>query len=68
MPKLGPIKRIDLTGCFIKLGFDGSFSAANHQFMLKDNLTIRIPNPHQSDISQGLLQKILKQAKISKIT
>jgi hypothetical protein len=36
--------------------------------MLKDNLTIRIPNPHQSDISQGLLQKTLKQAKIDKIT
>jgi predicted RNA binding protein YcfA (HicA-like mRNA interferase family) len=36
--------------------------------MIKDNLTIRIPNPHQSDVSQGLLQKILKQAKISKIS
>jgi predicted RNA binding protein YcfA (HicA-like mRNA interferase family) len=68
MPKLGPIKRIDLIRCFIKLGFDGPFSGGNHQFMIKDNLTIRIPNPHQSDVSQGLLQKILKQAKISKIS
>lgn len=57
MPKFGPIKRNELIRCIIKFGFNGPFSGGKHQFMLKDNLTIRIPNPHQSDISKELLQK-----------
>ena len=68
MPKFGPIKRNELIRCFIKLGFDGPFSGGKHQFMLKGNLTLRIPNPHQSDISKELLQKIIKQANIEKST
>jgi len=35
------------------------------QFMIKDQLKVRIPNPHQSDIGEGLLKEILRQAKIS---
>ncbi|MHB1274569.1 MAG: type II toxin-antitoxin system HicA family toxin [Candidatus Humimicrobiaceae bacterium] len=68
MPKFGPIKRYGLIRYFTELGFDGPFSGGKHQFMIKGKLTIRIPNPHQSDISKELLQKILKQANISKIT
>lgn len=33
--------------------------------MLKDNLTLTLPNPHSVDISKELLLKILKQAQIS---
>ena len=33
--------------------------------MKKDSLTLRIPNPHQGEISKGLLSRILKQANIS---
>jgi len=68
MPKFGPIKRNELIRGFTKLGFDGPFSGGKHQFMLKDNLTLRIPNPHQSDINKELLQRILKQANIKKST
>jgi len=46
MPKLGPIKRYELIRYFTKLGFDGPFSGGKHQFMIKEKLTIRIPNPH----------------------
>jgi predicted RNA binding protein YcfA (HicA-like mRNA interferase family) len=35
-------------------------------FIVKENLTLTIPNPHDSDISVGLLSRILKQADISK--
>jgi hypothetical protein len=34
--------------------------------MVKNDLTIRIPNPHQSDIGRELLSKILRQANIDK--
>ena len=66
MPKLGPIKRNELIKFLLMLGFEGPFSGGKHQFMVKDNLTIRIPNPHQSDIGKELLSKILRQTKIKK--
>lgn len=66
MPKLGPIKRNELIKFLLRLDFEGPFSGGKHQFMVKDNLTIRIPNPHQSDIGKELLSKILRQAKIKK--
>ena len=34
--------------------------------MMKGDLSLRIPNPHQSDNSKGLLVRILKQAEIEK--
>lgn len=68
MPKITSIKRKDLIKNFRKLGFDGPFSGGNHDYLKKDNLKIRIPNPHQGDISKGLLLRILKQAGIEKDT
>ena len=66
MPHVGPIKRKDLIYYFRHLGFDGPYSGGNHQFMIKGNTTVRIPNPHQGDIGESLLTRILKQAHISK--
>lgn len=66
MPAFGPIKRRDLLHCFQRLGFKGPYSGGKHQYMTKDGLTIRIPNPHKGDISRPLLATLLKQAKISK--
>ena len=66
MPKLAPIKRKDLIYYLRQLGFDGPFSGGNHQFMKKDTLKIRIPNPHQSDIGKTLLTNILRQANVEK--
>ena len=66
MPKLAPIKRKDLIYYLSQLGFDGPFSGGNHEFMKKDALKVRIPNPHQSDIGKNLLLNILKQAGIER--
>ncbi len=35
-------------------------------YMKKDVLKVRIPNPHQSEISKNLLIRILKQANIER--
>lgn len=66
MPGVGPIKRKELIRYLKKLGFSGPYSGGKHQFMEKGNLTLRLPNPHKSDIGSGLLIKILKQAGIMK--
>ena len=68
MPVLGPIKRRDFIRYLKKVGFEGPFSGGKHQFMLKDKLRLTLPNPHQQEISQSLLTRILKQADISKET
>jgi len=66
MPSVAPTKRKDLIRYFKRLGFEGPYSGGKHQFMVRDDITIRIPNPHQSDIGKELLVRILRQARISK--
>ena len=66
MPPFGPIRRQDLIRHLKALGFEGPYSGGRHQFMIRGNLVLRIPNPHQSDISRDLLARILRQAGIEK--
>ncbi|MDZ8025247.1 MAG: type II toxin-antitoxin system HicA family toxin [Nostoc sp. DedQUE11] len=66
MPAFGAINRRDLIYCLKQLGFEGPYSGKKHQFMIKDELKLIIPNQHEGDISKGLVAKILKQAQISK--
>jgi len=64
MPIIGPTKRKDLIKNLIKLGFYGPFAGGKHQFMRRGNITLRLPNPHKTDIGLELLIRILKQAHI----
>ena len=66
MPHLGAIKRQDLIRHLKQLGFKGPYSGGKHQFMIKGNLTLALPNPHRGDIGIGLIARILRQAKIDK--
>lgn len=66
MPTLGPISRRELIQALRKMGFDGPYSGGKHQFMIRENVTIRLPNPHQGDIGTGLLSRILRQAGIGR--
>jgi len=62
-----PIARRELVKKLKSFGFKGPYSGGRHQFMAKETLKIRIPNPHKSrDISEPLLNEILRQAGISK--
>ncbi len=65
MPRLGPTKRRDLIDGLRKLGFDGPYGGGNHQYMTRGSHKVRIPNPHQSDISLPLLRRILDQANVT---
>ncbi|CAN2040888.1 Type II toxin-antitoxin system HicA family toxin [Candidatus Magnetomoraceae bacterium gMMP-15] len=66
MPNFGPIKRKKLINYLKKLKFKGPYSGGKHQFMIKGDITIQIPNPHKADIGKELLKRILRRAKISK--
>ena len=68
MPAIKPIKQKELIRFLRKLDFDGPYSGGKHQFMVKGDLRIRIPNPHKKDIGKNLLKLILKEAEISKET
>ncbi|MGH8558153.1 MAG: type II toxin-antitoxin system HicA family toxin [Methylococcales bacterium] len=66
MPALGPISRRGLIRCLKLLGFEGPYSGGKHQFMVKGEITLRIPNPHRGDIGRELLVRILRQAQVSR--
>jgi predicted RNA binding protein YcfA (HicA-like mRNA interferase family) len=66
MPLIGPIKRKDLIRYLKELGFEGPFAGGKHQFMLKDQMRLVIPNPHKGDIGLELLIRILRQAGIER--
>jgi YcfA-like protein. len=60
-----PINRRELIRCLRSFGFEGPFSGGRHSFMRKGQLKLRIPNPHEGDISVPLLKEILRQAGIT---
>ena len=64
MPAIKPIKHKELIHFLRKFNFSGPFSGGKHQFMIKGDLRIRIPNPHKRDIGKNLLKLILKEADI----
>ena len=66
MPVFGPIKRRELIRILLKFGFQGPYSGGKHQFLVKGEFKLYIPNPHKGEISPALLKKILKQAGITR--
>jgi predicted RNA binding protein YcfA (HicA-like mRNA interferase family) len=66
MPSFGPIGRRKLIKCLGRLGFEGPYSGGRHQFMVRGEVMVRIPNPHKGNIGKELLSRILRQAGIGK--
>ena len=65
MPKLRPIKCKDLISFLRRLDFTGPYIGGKHEYMQRGQLKVRIPDPHQGDISVGLLKRILEEADVS---
>ena len=60
-----PISRKELIRRFRSLGFTGPISGSRHQFVVKGDLKVRIPNPHKGgNIDWSLVKEILRQAGI----
>lgn len=66
MPGWGPVKRRDLIAGLRTLGFQGPFSGGKHEFMVRDDLVLTVPNPHRGDIGVTLLALVLRQAGITR--
>lgn len=66
MPIFGPIKRRDLIRALRRLGFDGPYAGGSHQYMVRAEHKLYVPNPHSGEISQALLVRILQQAGIDR--
>jgi hypothetical protein len=63
--RLTPVSRRELVHRLMHLGFDGPFSGGRHEFMVRGNLRLVLPNPHRSDIGAELLSRLLAEAGVS---
>lgn len=66
MPVFGPIKRKDIIRALKEAGFGGPHTGGKHEFMVRGDLRLTLPNPHQGEIGRDLLSRILKQAGLSR--
>lgn len=66
MPPFKPIKRIELIRALKKAGFEGPYAGGRHEFLVKGELRLILPNPHQGEIGKDLLARILRQAGITR--
>jgi len=47
-------------------GFNGPYAGGKHNFMVRGDLRLTIPNPHTADINISLLSEILSRGNISR--
>ncbi len=66
MTPFKPIKRKNLIKALKEAGFEGPYAGGRHEFLVKGELRLILPNPHQSDISKDLLARILRQANLTR--
>ncbi len=66
MSKLAPISRDEFVKGLRRFGFSGPYQEGKHPYMIKNNISLTVPNPHDGEISVDLLARILKQAGISR--
>jgi predicted RNA binding protein YcfA (HicA-like mRNA interferase family) len=66
MPAWRPVSRRELIAALRRLGFQGPYSGGKHEFMVRGERVLTVPNPHGSDIGLGLLAVILRQAGVSR--
>ena len=66
MPKLTPISQKKFVAKLAQLGFAGPFQEGKHPYMIRDSVSLTVPNPHDGDISVDLLVRLLRQAGISR--
>ncbi len=65
MPPFKPTKRNDLIKALKQAGFEGPYVGGKHEFLVRGELRLVLPNPHQGEISKDLLARILRQAQIT---
>ncbi len=66
MTRIVPVSRRELIQRLRRLGFEGPFTGGRHEFMVRREVRVVVPNPHRQEISTDLLVRILRQAGVSR--
>jgi predicted RNA binding protein YcfA (HicA-like mRNA interferase family) len=66
MPRLVPVARRELIRRLLALGFEGPYAGGRHEFLLRGEMRLILPNPHRGKISADLLTRLLRQAGITR--
>jgi predicted RNA binding protein YcfA (HicA-like mRNA interferase family) len=66
MPHLTPVSRHQLIQRLGTLGFEGPYSGGRHEFMLRGDRRLILPNPHRGEIGVDLLVRLLRQSGITR--
>ena len=64
--KLTPVSRKEFVHRLRQSGFEGPYAGGRHEFMLRGERRLILPNPHRSVIGVALLARLLRQAGISR--
>jgi len=64
--QLKPVSWKILVRKLSSLGFNGPYAGGKHNFMVRGDLRLTIPNPHAGDINVSLLNEILSRGNISR--
>lgn len=66
MPRLVSVSRHQLIRRLKILGFEGPYIGGRHEFMLRGECRLTLPNPHRGDIGVDLLARLLRQAGVTR--
>lgn len=61
-----PVSRAKLIKLLRKIGFEGPFPGSDHDFMVRGDNFVRIPNSHRRDIGANLISEILREGEITR--
>ena len=66
MPKLGPVSLRVFIARMRKFGWGGPYQEGKHPYMIRGFVTLVVPNPHDGEITQDLLVRLLRQAEVTR--
>ena len=66
MVRMTPISRREFIRRMLALGFDGPYAGGKHEFLIRNEQRLILPNPHQGEISVALLTRLLRQAGVAR--
>jgi predicted RNA binding protein YcfA (HicA-like mRNA interferase family) len=66
MSRLTPVSRQQLIQRLGTLGFEGPYPGGRHEFMLRGDRRLILPNLHRGEIGVDLLARLLRQSGITR--
>jgi predicted RNA binding protein YcfA (HicA-like mRNA interferase family) len=61
MARLAPVSHREFIERLLALGFEGPYAGGRHEFLLRGERRLIVPNPHRGDNSPDLLIRLLRQ-------